>query len=372
MAKKRNFSGDPDLVVKKKAAEMTPAMEAIKKAKEALHPNAKVPGEFLEAKAKLIKNFGGFGEIIKKRLNVFGDLISRLRRVPQRISNSLGIENIAGVYIGRKNQSAQPSIVVQVLRKTDDKSLISADALLPQSIRVGGMEIPIDVEEILPVFSQAAQPGSFVKSEADLGQHGTFGCLVAIPDGTGNFNPYILSNTHVLAGVNAGVRGSTHILTDGGTIIGKLKDYVDYNFGGSNTIDAAIALTHPQLTTPVPVDSNLLTEEDPTVAVVGEKVKKVGAVSDVTFGEIASTNADIMVTLPNGSTVQFNDVLLIRGANGQPFSLGGDSGSLVIDHPTNQPVGLLFAGSGNLTYATPIEDVVNKFEIHSFIKDFNQ
>ena len=42
---------------------------------------------------------------------------------------------------------------------------------------------------------------------------------------------------------------------------------------------------------------------------------------------------------------------MIKG-NGT-FSAGGDSGSLIVTQRGNNPVGLLFAGSSQFTFATP-------------------
>ena len=48
-----------------------------------------------------------------------------------------------------------------------------------------------------------------------------------------------------------------------------------------------------------------------------------------------------------------------RVPNGfNPFSAGGDSGSLIVTNGTQQPTGLLFAGSTTHTIANPIQAVL--------------
>ena len=49
---------------------------------------------------------------------------------------------------------------------------------------------------------------------------------------------------------------------------------------------------------------------------------------------------------------------------GRPFSMPGDSGSLIVDAETKRPVGLLFAGDGDgSTFANRIDKVVNALTI---------
>ncbi|HZU36746.1 MAG TPA: hypothetical protein VFA18_12585 [Gemmataceae bacterium] len=59
---------------------------------------------------------------------------------------------------------------------------------------------------------------------------------------------------------------------------------------------------------------------------------------------------------PAGAEVR--DQIGIRGMQG-PFSMPGDSGSLIVTAATKQPVGLLFAGSSDnsITFANPIAAV---------------
>ena len=48
---------------------------------------------------------------------------------------------------------------------------------------------------------------------------------------------------------------------------------------------------------------------------------------------------------------------------GGPFSAGGDSGSLIVDAVTGQPVALLFAGGLGQTFANPIDPILARFKV---------
>lgn len=86
----------------------------------------------------------------------------------------------------------------------------------------------------------------------------------------------------------------------------------------------------------------------------GLAVEKVGRTTGHTRGRILG-----VVPMPMGvaynvkeygvsKTVYFNDVIMVEGENGQPFSKSGDSGSLVIatdDSGLRRAVGIVFAGN---------------------------
>jgi hypothetical protein len=60
--------------------------------------------------------------------------------------------------------------------------------------------------------------------------------------------------------------------------------------------------------------------------------------------------------------LEFNNQLEIAPADGVPFSLGGDSGSLIVDRHRHA-VGLLFAGNDvDATFANPIESVLSALD----------
>ena len=61
--------------------------------------------------------------------------------------------------------------------------------------------------------------------------------------------------------------------------------------------------------------------------------------------------------------VSFNGQIEISPEGRRPFSLGGDSGSLILDR-YRRPVALLFAGNDvDATYANPIGAVLDKLRM---------
>ena len=60
----------------------------------------------------------------------------------------------------------------------------------------------------------------------------------------------------------------------------------------------------------------------------------------------------------------FRDQISIRGNNNRLFSQGGDSGSLIWTWDSvRSPVGLLFAGGGELTFANKIGRVLDALDL---------
>jgi hypothetical protein len=85
------------------------------------------------------------------------------------------------------------------------------------------------------------------------------------------------------------------------------------------------------------------------------KVVKVGRTTGITTGYITSTNGSgVQVnygTPQSPRMAVYSNVITIVGENGQPFSLPGDSGSVILEADSGQPVALLFAGDGTRTSA---------------------
>ena len=65
--------------------------------------------------------------------------------------------------------------------------------------------------------------------------------------------------------------------------------------------------------------------------------------------------------------VVFDDQIVISRDDSEPFSKGGDSGSLIVDAETRKPVALLFAGGEDegekMTYANPINLVLTHYKV---------
>jgi hypothetical protein len=212
---------------------------------------------------------------------------------------------------------------------------------------------------------------------------GTIGARVK----NGGGQVFILSNNHVLANSNNAAVGDAALQPgpfDGGTLandqVGTLFAFKPINFsGGSNTIDAAIALTtanETDNTTPADDgygmpsatifgDANQDGVFDDKTALLGLAVKKYGRTTKLTQGQITGINAtlticyEVLIIFCVKSATFVDQVIIEPGA----FSGGGDSGSLIVTNPGLQPVGLLFAGSTAQTIANRIDLVLNHFGV---------
>lgn len=88
---------------------------------------------------------------------------------------------------------------------------------------------------------------------------------------------------------------------------------------------------------------------------LNQKVQKVGRTTGKTIGVVVSTNWTGTVRYSRG-TATFIDCILVSGKN---FSLGGDSGSPVLDMDGNY-VGALFAGSGDHSIICKYTNIENE------------
>ncbi len=202
---------------------------------------------------------------------------------------------------------------------------------------------------------------------------GTIGCRVIDI----NKNVYALSNNHVYANSNDASIGDAVIQPgsfDGGSSpaddIGTLFDFEPIDFSGSNTIDAAIALSSTtSLGNATPSDGYITPkstiEVNPTI---NQKVMKYGRTTGLTKGSIGAINATVDVNYGNNNIARFVNQIAIQPGS---FSAGGDSGSLIVldgkgrdkANDKGKPVGLLFAGSALVTIANPIEAVLDRFDV---------
>jgi hypothetical protein len=197
---------------------------------------------------------------------------------------------------------------------------------------------------------------------------GTIGCRVK--DGAGNV--YALSNNHVYANSNNASIGDNVLQpgrVDGGInpdhAIGTLADYVAIDFsGGANYVDAAIALcSEATLDNATPGDDGYGVPNSGTASAgLGLAVQKYGRTTGLTKGSISEVNATVNVGYGVGTAV-FVEQIIIIGQRGK-FSKGGDSGSLIVTNDEDcKPVGLLFAGGGRRTIASPIGVALDAFGV---------
>jgi hypothetical protein len=206
---------------------------------------------------------------------------------------------------------------------------------------------------------------------------GTLGSLLIR---NGSF--YILSNNHVLARSDQATLGEpisqpgiieTNCSTVGTNTVADLTSFVNLRAAGTN-VDAAIALIVPGA---VDLAGNILSlgstatgsTADPgpphqgrgIPASIGEQVAKSGRTTGLTCSTVSATNLSTSVTyqtLCNGGTsfsVTYTNQVAVSGGG---FSAGGDSGSLVVDEGTADPVALLYGGSDTDTVGNPVGDVL--------------
>src|SRR5258708_2215397 len=159
---------------------------------------------------------------------------------------------------------------------------------------------------------------------------------------------------------------------DGGTAadqIATLSDFQVIDFaGGSNSIDAAIALSSTSVldnATPaddgygmpnatIYGDANGDRPVDDVKAQLGLNVQKYGRTTHLTHGQITGVNATVTVCYDHAclKSPRYRGQLIMSPGG---FSGGGDSGSLIVTDDANlNPLPLLFARSATLTIANRI------------------
>lgn len=207
---------------------------------------------------------------------------------------------------------------------------------------------------------------------------GTLGSLL---QRNGTF--YILSNNHVLARSDAASIGDSitqpglidsNCSTTGTTQVGTLSQFVNLQTAGTN-VDAAIAQI---VTGTVDTSGNILSlgatatgsTADPgppragngITATIGENVAKSGRSTGLTCSTVSSislaTSVSYQPACNTGSTfsVNYNNQVSVAGGT---FGASGDSGSLIVDQNTADPVALLYGGSDTDTVGNPVADVLS-------------
>lgn len=177
---------------------------------------------------------------------------------------------------------------------------------------------------------------------------------------------YILSNNHVLADANRAPLGTPVVQpgpADGGLDpadrIGTLSRFVAIQFAPqvalaqqNNIVDAALAKVEFQdATRQQYFNGPPRAWRRKAQVAVGDRLKKTGRTTNLTIGRVMSTDATIDVSYGTAGTARFKDQIITTS-----MSAGGDSGSLITSLD-NVAVGLLFAGSQQVTIANHIENV---------------
>ena len=129
-----------------------------------------------------------------------------------------------------------------------------------------------------------------------------------------------------------------------------------------NSFDAALAMPINQSNIdPEIIGIGEITDVDPA-PYLGMMVAKSGRTTEYTQDSISAIHATIRVSYGGSRIATFEDQL-VAGA----MSAGGDSGSLVVSVvvsvETAKAVGLLFAGSDTTTIFSPIQPVLDYFNV---------
>jgi len=124
----------------------------------------------------------------------------------------------------------------------------------------------------------------------------------------------------------------------------------------TNTVDCAIGypLDEADIDFEIPVIGRLIPEV--VEAAIGMQLQKFGRTTRYTTDKVIALGASLSVNY--GVGVAMFERQIVAG----PMSAGGDSGSLVLDMQ-NRPVGLLFAGSDQITIMNPIQLVLDALEV---------
>jgi hypothetical protein len=204
---------------------------------------------------------------------------------------------------------------------------------------------------------------------------GTLGAFVTGAKATAR----ILSNNHVLADENQGVKGDDILQPgafDGGQRkrdrVGGLDRFVRLRPAGTNTIDAAIATVDDTVAAKVGALRGTRSKVAGVAAesAVIDLVEKWGRTTGHTRGRVTAFELDNVVIGYEMGNLRFDGQIEVEAAGRKPFSEGGDSGSLIMTVGDHLGAALLFAGSqtggrGNLglTYANPIGPVLKALKV---------
>jgi hypothetical protein len=314
----------------------------------------------------------------------------------------LAMPNVIGVGIGLKSVQGRRGdrlCLVALVRRKLPRAALEAEALVPDELD----GVPTDVVEVGDVRADAARTSRLrpAPGGVSLGHvrvtAGTFGCVVR---DRSSGDALLLSNNHVLADSNQGQPGDAILqpgTADGGRepadVIAALERFGEIQFsrqpstcsvasglvsvinrlaawGGFhhrleawredplavNRIDAAVARPHDEHDLlPEVLEIGPLSGTRPPE--LGLKVRKSGRSTGLTTGEISVLEATITVGYGD-RTAQFAGQIVTT-----PMSSPGDSGSILVEVGGPRAVGLLFAGSDQVTLYNPIDEVLRALAV---------
>ncbi len=317
-------------------------------------------------------------------------------------SSMLDRENVCGVGVGYKvhrgKQTDELCLLVLVSRKLP-KDALDSRALVPKSIE----GVTTDVIEVGEIRAHPSRTDRWrpIPAGVSIGHYkitaGTFGTMVR--DQSSN-ERLILSNNHVLANSNDSQLGDPILqpgTADGGRVdddtVARLERYAPISFNEEpptcgiatgfasfiNRLASLIGSEHrlipirqdPQAINQVdaavakPVDGVEISDEILDIGVIGGvtpaklglRVRKSGRSTGFTTGIITVMDATVDVTYGD-KKARFDNQLISTA-----MSAPGDSGSLLVAEDSLLAVGLLYAGSDQVTIYNPIQVVLDRLKV---------
>ena len=279
----------------------------------------------------------------------------------------------AGVYTAPAAVPNPATVTVSAIAQADTTKTKSASVLIVASN-------PNQAAQNIPVklgTSGGNANDSSVQGKLIYCCGGTLGSLLQR-----NGIYYILSNNHVLARSDSASIGDAitqpdlidaNCSTAGTTTVGNLTQYVNLEAAGTN-VDAAIAqivtgtvdTTGSILSLGATATGNTADAGSPhagngIAAHIGESVAKSGRSSSLTCSTVSAIQLQASVSYQKGCNTGANFSVTYTGqvsVAGGTFSAEGDSGSLIVDQNTADPVALLYGGSDTDTVGNPVADVL--------------
>lgn len=306
------------------------------------------------------------------------------------LSETQSTGGIVGVGIGLADPSepgfnmgapGEPVLVIHTESAMPQEALMAQLAQSAGTSALSTLAVQQRVVGIVEAYSHRARhrpaPGGVSVGHVAV-TAGTLGSRAIGLTAPWNNRHLILSNNHVLANSNRGRVNDSIIQPgayDGGRHpadqIAVLARWVPIAFGGApNFVDAAFGwawhdrIRGEQYYLSGGRGAYYRTGTAPLPPSLGLTVGKSGRTTGLTQGRITEFGMIVNVSFPGIGVAHFRNQIAIRSVNNNPFSAGGDSGSLIWHWATGvRPVGLLFAGGGGTTYANPIGSVLSALNI---------
>jgi hypothetical protein len=306
------------------------------------------------------------------------------------------LQNIHAIGAGIRFTAGQAIRAEFVIKVYVFQKLEGLGALIPRLLSGAFQGIDIDIEE-LPVLDprakKAAAPRATTPKQHQASKRPVIGGLEIQPRGAsivgtlgGFVKPvdgqqdllFALSNNHVLAGTNTlpiGREITQPLSNETEDVFAKLTNFEPIQLPtaaqpvpAANRMDAAIArVTDVSLVETGKMHGIANYTPVLKAPVPGMEVTKSGRTTAVTRGQVSAIRVN-GIRVNYGTRVSpligtFDGCVQIVDNGPVAFSAEGDSGSLILEAATGQPVALLFAGTSEATSACDLTAVCTRFNV---------